>query len=248
MIRRLMLSAAATTALIMAAPAFGQAPAPSMSVAKPPKMLEFLTPADIDPARLLPAPPVDGSPAALDDLAALHRIIDARTPERLVQAKWDDEHEDPSAFYATVGDGFDLKNLPATTEVLRVVKLDADVAASAAKKLFARKRPWAADATVPTCDPGDKPVGSYPSGHATMGYSVGMAYAVLIPEKAQALMARAADYAHSREVCGSHYGSDTQASQALSAVVVTALLKDPRFQAKVEAARAELRAAKFTGQ
>ncbi len=244
MIRRLIFTAA--TCLAIAAPALAQTPSPAPAMAKPAKTLEYLTPDDIAPGRLLPPPPVDGSAAALADLAEVRAIIAARTPERLAQARWDDEHEDPSAFFAVMGPGFDLKALPATTEVLRVVKLDAGLAATAAKTRFARKRPWAVDASIPTCDPDDKPLTSYPSGHATMGYALAMTYAVLAPEKAEALMTRASDYAYSREVCGAHYGSDTRASEALSAVVVTALLKDPRFVAKIDAARAELRAAKIT--
>ncbi|HEY2049025.1 MAG TPA: phosphatase PAP2 family protein [Caulobacteraceae bacterium] len=244
MTRRLILCACAATSLFMTASALGQtAPA-----AKPQKTLEYLTAADIDPARLLAAPPVDGSPIAQADLAETRRIAAGATPERLAQAKWDDEHENPSAFDATLGKDFDLRALPATAEVLRIAKLDGDLAAGAAKKFFARKRPWAVDSAIQTCDPNDKPVGSYPSGHATMGYTVAMTYAALIPEKAQALMARADDYAYSREVCGSHYGSDTRASAVISAVVVTTLLKNPEFQAKMEAARTELRAAKITAQ
>jgi acid phosphatase (class A) len=252
MFRRLLLAATAMS-LLAAAPALAQdqtqAPASTMgAAAKPKKVLEYLTPADIDPVRLISPPPADGSPDALDDLAAVHRVIAESSPERLSQAKWDDDHEDPSAFYAVIGQGFDLKTLPATAEVLRIVKLDGDIAASAAKKMYPRSRPWAADKTITTCDPDDKPLTSYPSGHGTMGYSVAMAYAVLIPEKAQAFMARAADYAFSRQVCGSHYARDTQASEAIGAAVVTALLKNPQFLAKVDAARAELRAAKFTAQ
>jgi acid phosphatase (class A) len=241
MIRKLLLAAA--FAVVASAPSLAQNVQPA--AAKPPKVLKYLNPADIDPSRLLPPPAADGSEAAKTELADLHRIIAARTPERLAQAKWDDDHEDPSMYYALFGPGFDLKALPATAELLAIVQNDASVAATAAKDRFKRKRPWAVDASIPTCDPDDKPLTSYPSGHATLGYSLGMTLAVLVPEKAQTFMARASEYAHSRAVCGSHYPSDTQASQALSAAFVTALLKNPEFQAKLTAARAELRAAHY---
>ncbi len=243
MIRRLILSLAGIGALALAAPAIGQAPA---EPARSARVLRYLTPADIDPNRLLPPPPADGSDANKAELAELHRVIAARTAERYAQAKWDDDHEDPSMYQATMGQGFDLKKLPATAEVLSIVKADAALAASAAKAKFARRRPWAVDATIPTCDPDDKPTTSYPSGHATLGYSLGMTLAVLAPEKAQVLLARADDYAFSRELCGAHYASDTRASEALAAAFVTALMKNPEFQAKLEAARAELRSAGLT--
>ena len=240
MIGRLFLSAAISAALAGSCLAQTAPAAP-----KPPKALQLLALTDIDPNRLLPPPVADGSETNRAELAEIHRIIDTASPDRMAQAKWDDEHEDPSAFAATVGAGFDLAKLPATAEVLAIVQNDASIAASAAKKTFQRKRPWALDATIKTCDPDDKPLTSYPSGHSTLGYSLGMTLAVLIPEKSQAFMTRAADYAHSRVVCGSHYPSDTQASQALAASFVTALLKTPDFQAKLEAAHAELQAAKL---
>ena len=256
MIRRLLVSTTIITALSLALPAMvssasaqvANAPSAPAVPAKPKKVLKYLTAADIDPKRLLPPPPVEGSAMALADLAELHRIIAARTPERLAQAKWDDDHENASAFDATVAPGFDVSKLPITAELLEVVNIDASLAGAAAKTLFARKRPWAVDATIPTCDPNDAPLTSYPSGHSTRGYAIAMTYALLIPEKAQAFMIRGADYAYSRQVCGSHYPSDTAASQALAAALVATLIKNPEFQAKLEAARAELRETNHTGQ
>ena len=237
MLRRLVMAAAI---LVSPAPVLAQAAAPA---AKPPKVLQLLTPADVDPSRLLPPPPIEGSAAAADDLAEVRRVMAAASPERKVQAKWDDDHEDPSMFEPTLGARFDLAKLPATAEVLSIVQTDASVAASGAKKLFQRKRPWAVDASIKTCDPDDKPLTSYPSGHATLGYSLAMTLAVLIPEKAQLLMTRGQDYAVSRVVCGAHYASDTRASQALAASFVSTLLKDPAFQARLVAAHAELKSA-----
>jgi acid phosphatase (class A) len=233
---------------LCAAPLALQAQTPAAHASKPAKMLIVLAPADIDPSRLLPPPAADHSAAQAMELADLHNIIAAATSERMTQAKWDDEHEDPSAFFQTIGGGFDLKTLPATAEVLRVVMNDQAIAASAAKKLFLRKRPWVADPTISTCDPNDNPLSSYPSGHSMMGFSVGMILAALMPEKAQAILARASDYAFSREICGSHYPSDTHASQALAAAVATAMLKSPAFAPKFDAARAELRAAGLTAK
>jgi acid phosphatase (class A) len=252
---RLSLTLAAAAALLAtgaaghAADAPAPAPAPAAALAaKPVKTLMVLTPYDIDPSRLLPPPAADGSDAQKAELADLHRIADTVTPERMAQAKWDDDHEDTSLFYETIGGGFDLKALPATAALMAIVANDTSIGSGAAKKLFARKRPWAVDPTLHTCDPGDKPLTSYPSGHSVVGYSQAFVLAALIPEKAQALQARAADYAFSREVCGSHYRSDTEASHALSAALATLLLANPALKPKIEAARAELRAAHFTAR
>jgi len=231
-----------------AATTFGAAPAAAPAAAKPKKALLALTAYDIDAQRLLAPPPADDSNATRAELAELRLIIAARTPERFAQARWDDEHEDPSAFYQVIGGGFDLQRLPATAALMAVVMNDEAVAAKAAKKTYPRKRPWAVDATIPNCDPDDKPLTSYPSGHAMMGYTAAIVFASLMPEKAPAIQARARDYAFSREVCGAHFASDTEASHALAEAVAAALLASPQLQPKIAAARAELRGAGFTGR
>ena len=232
--------------LALSGPAAGLAQtADAPKAAKPQKVLMVLTEDQIDARRLIASPPAEGGEQHKAELAELHRIIAAASPERMAQAKWDDEHEDPSAFYAVIGAGFDLKALPATAALLKAVMNDQSYAASAAKKTFPRNRPWASDASIKTCDPDDKPKTSYPSGHATMGYSVATVLATLMPEKAEAIMVRARDYAFSREVCGAHYPSDTEASHALGAVVATDLLTSPALQDRIAAAKAELRQAGF---
>jgi acid phosphatase (class A) len=167
------------------------------------------------------------------------------------QARWDDVHEDPSIFDAAIGGGFEVKKLPATWELLKLVQNEADVTANIAKKYFMRTRPWGIDKTLPYCDsnkPNAKPTNSYPSGHSSLGFSVGPVLAQLLPDKAQAILARADDYAYSREVCGVHFPSDANASRILGAVVAARLLVMPAMQSRIASARAELRAAHFTSQ
>jgi acid phosphatase (class A) len=223
---------------------------------EPAKKLMLLTPSEIDPSRLLPPPPSDGSASQKKELAEVEHIVKTRTKERYAQAEWDNEHEDPTAFAATIGPGFDLNKLPATAKLLEGVMNDQSMAASAAKEFFHRKFPVAAE-TSPisyhewSCDadvkkPADRPLRSYPSGHATMGYSVGIVLAALIPEKAQAILARAADYAYSREICGDHYPADLEASHALGSAVGMMLLNSAALKPEIEAAKAELRAAHLT--
>ena len=231
--------ALAALALVAAAP--DAAPKP----AKATKVLIDLTPAEMDATRLLPPPPAEGSPRALAELAELKRIAASTPAARYTQAKWDDDHEDPTLFQPLLGSGFDMAALPATAALLELVQTDAGVSASAAKKVFARKRPWAVDAAIKTCDPDDKPLTSYPSGHATLGYALALTLAEAMPDKSQALLTRASDYAYSREICGSHFASDTQASQALATAMVTKLMTKPGFQAKLAAAKTELSAHTF---
>lgn len=233
-------------------------PAASGQSAPSPKKLGFLTQAEIDPARLLPPPPVDGSDVQKQELADLKRLLKARTPERFAQAKWDQDHEDASAFASVIGPAFDLKKLPATAKLMADVENDGNIAAGAAKEYFHRVFAAVIDTSITdlNCDPAAVRAGaarpggrvrrSYPSGHATMGYSVGLVLATLMPGKAQVIQARAADYALSREVCAEHYHSDVDASHALGAAVGTMLLNNAALKPEIDAARAELKAAHLT--
>src|SRR5258707_6602897 len=127
--------------LLSALPSYGQqAPAP--------KRLRILTPAEIDPAFLLPLPPVDGSAIQKQELADLKRLLAARTPERFTQAKWDQNNEDSSIFASVIGPAFDLKALPATARMLNDIENDQNIAASAAKEYFHRVFPAAIDLSI----------------------------------------------------------------------------------------------------
>jgi acid phosphatase (class A) len=70
--------------------------------------------------------------------------------------------------------------------------------------------------------------------------------ASLFPERSQEIMARAADYAYSREVCGDHYHSDVDASRELGTAVGIMILESETAKPEIEAARRELKAAHLT--
>lgn len=222
--------------------------APAAKPARPKKVLQVLTPDQVDPSRLLPPPAADGSDAQKEELAELQRIYRQRSPERYAQARWDDSHETSALFASTIGPAFDLAKLPATAKLLAVVENEQSVSANIAKRYFLRNRPWAIDPSLVACDykPGANPKTSYPSGHATLSYSVGLVLADLLPERSQSILARAADYAYSREVCAAHYRSDTEASHVLGSAVALQLLASPKLQPMLAAARAELQAAGLT--
>jgi acid phosphatase (class A) len=224
---------------------------------KAPKKLQYLTPAQIDPSRLLEPPAKDGSEKQQREMAAVKRMIQTRTAERYTQAKWDAAHEDATPFAAAIGPAFDLEKLPATSRLLQSVLNDQGIAASTAKDYFRRKFPVTAEMPASysewTCDtvdrkPESRPLRGYPSGHGTLGYSLGVVLAALIPEKSQAILVRAADYAYSREVCGDHYHSDVEASRALGTAVAVMLLNNAALKPQIDAAKAELRTAHLTSE
>jgi acid phosphatase (class A) len=99
------------------------------------------------------------------------------------------------------------------------------------------------DLRFKSCSKDDEPLSSYPSGHATMGFSMAVVLADLAPKRAPAPLARAADYANSRLVCGMHFRADIVAGQVLGTEAAGDLLRNPRFRADRDAAQAELQAA-----
>jgi acid phosphatase (class A) len=232
------LAALAGLALLLAAPGH--------AADKP--ALAFLTEADVEPTHLLPPPPVDGSAQARDELAELRRIAAVTTPAQFEQAKWDDEHEDGTIFQSAIAPAFDLSKLPATARLLAEVRNEESVAGKAAKTYFKRNRPWIVDPKLKTCARDDPPQSSYPSGHATMAFSMAVVLTKAMPELSGNIMGRARDYAYHRMVCGMHYRADIVAGQTLGVAVAAQMLNDPRFQADLAAAREELKAAGLTGQ
>ena len=209
------------------------------------RQLEILSPQDIEPTRLLPAPPVAGSATEKAELAELHDIQQHRSGGQMDQARWDDAHEDWRLFIAVLGPNFDMDHLPATAKVMAEVMNDQEIAATRAKAYFKRPRPWKLDPTIQGCDykPSANPLTSYPSGHTIVGFSLGVVLADLMPNRASDILQRAQEYGYNRLVCGLHFRSDTIASQTLGTAVGVEILHSPKMQADLDAARAELKAA-----
>lgn len=223
---------------------FVAASAGSNGVAAP-HALHYLSEDGVRPTSILPAPPVAGSPREKAELAEIRAMIAAATPARLDAARWDDGHETPALFDPTLG--FALEKYPLTWALLREVQEEGDAAASEAKAYFHRTRPYAVDPMMPTCVAGGRPAKSYPSGHATLGYSTGFVLAHLLAGRSAAILDRAADYAMSRELCGVHFPSDVEASHVLGTLVAAELMNVPAFRAKFDAAHKELLDAHVAG-
>ena len=200
--------------------------------------LRWLDPVEFAPDAMFAKPPARGSVEEQTDLVHIRALIAAASPERLVQARWDGDHEDPSAFSAAAGR--DLTRLPATMALLTAVEAEVDRVVKRAKRHFARPRPYQVDPSLPNCSKGKIELTGYPSGHSGLGWSTAWTLIRLLPDRAPALLARAQDYALSRQLCGSHFSFDLEASHAMAVLAADRLLSDPRLAAQVAAARAEL--------
>ena len=190
--------------------------------------------------RFLPPPPADGSADTKAEFAELKAIAARSTPDELAAAAHDAKDEKPDLFDSTLG--FDISGLPETDKLLTMV-LDEEAAdVRVAKKYFHRVRPYSVDPTLKTCEPvkPGKAANSYPSGHATLAFSMGVVLAALLPAKSQAILARASEYAEHRLVCGVHFRSDIVAGQQYGTIIALKLMENPAFRAQMAKAQAEL--------
>ena len=215
-------------------------------VAAGPKPEALLTPADLDPALVLPPFPVAGSDQAKAELAELLTIEKRRTSFEATAARAEGEVKDASIFAAAIGPGFDLSRLPATARLMAIVRASEKEVVGRGKDEFRRPRPWIVDPKIGTCKRGeDEPLSSYPSGHATSAYAYAGVLARLIPAKAAPILTRAAHYTESRIICEQHFRSDVTAGEALGLLIGERLASKPGFAAAFDAARIELAAAGF---
>jgi hypothetical protein len=202
----------------------------------------LLPPSEVDASRLLPPPPQAGSLDEQAEFQELKAIAARSTPQELAAAAHDAKDETPDIFNAAIG--FDVTAKRETFKLLNMVVEEEDGDSKLAKAFFHRPRPYAVDPSIKTCEPvkPGKAANSYPSGHASLAFSMGVVLASLMPEKSQAVLARASDYAEHRLVCGVHYRSDIVAGQQFGTILALRLMQNPVFRAQMDLAKAELRA------
>ncbi len=219
----------AIAALLFAAPAFADE--------KP-----YLDAGQVDLVRLLPPPPMFGSPQAQAEMAEVVMLETTRTPERTRQAAADAKETVFDMFGATLGQAFAPSALPVAIKLFeRLAQTEEEVTAPP-KELFGRQRPFMANPALHPAAPRSKS-GSYPSGHATRVTIIGIVLASMLPEQRAAIFARALDYAESRVIAGVHFRSDIVAGRQAGTAVDAVLFNDPAFLAEFGPARAEVRAA-----
>jgi acid phosphatase (class A) len=168
------------------------------------------------------------------------------------QTRWDQAQSDVDTsmtalmrdFSCAVGARLDETSAPLTQQLLTRARSDAAVGSSRAKAQYRRERPFVGN-FQPICVDRDADLAaspSFPSGHATLGWALGLILAELAPDRATEILARARAYGESRVVCGVHFVSDIEAGRLTGSSVVAAEHGQPDFLADVDKAREELKA------
>jgi acid phosphatase (class A) len=198
--------------------------------------------ASIDLTLWLAPPPASGSPTALADLQTVLAVQAARTPAEAEAAKADADRS-VFRFADVLGPNLTPATLPRTAAFFtRVAQLD-KATVKTAKSFWRRPRPSVISSDVHPLSVEKPDDWSYPSGHATFGYTAAALLAHMLPEKRVALFGRADIYAQHRVVMGVHYPSDVEAGRVAGAVIAAQLMDDPAWRVDFNAARDELRKA-----
>ena len=197
------------------------------------------------PEYVIPPPPARGSAIEQTEIAEILKTRAAATPEALAWAKHDNDIENASIFLPVLGRAWDLSKLPNTKAMVDVIMKVDRRESGEAKYYFHRSRPWIVDSRVQTCAEHESgpATNSYPSGHAMLGYELGVVLASLIPNHAQAILARAEQYGENRILCGFHFRSDVTAGAQYGSVLAVEMMQDPIVHRLFLQAQTELKAA-----
>ena len=194
---------------------------------------------------ILPPPPPKGSTLdKLDNETFTKTRALLGTPRGDMAAR--DANHYLGAFNCVLGVDFEGVNTPpALTTLFRRVASDASAITNLAKDHFDHPRPFIAP-NGPICTE-DQRAGlmksySYPSGHTTYSWALGLILAEIAPDKATDILARARSFGESRVVCGVHTVSDIEEGRTNGASLVAVLHSNPEFKADLEAAKVALAA------
>ena len=137
----------------------------------------------------------------------------------------------------SIGSWFNPKDLPVTAEVLGRVWRDAGHYLWRLKFKYARIRPYNIDPKVKPL--AEAPWAAFPSGHSFYSHMLAYLYGEVAPEFSDIFLNDARAIAHSREIIGVHFPSDSEAGRVLARQFVDLLLASEQFRPEFERIRNE---------
>ena len=137
----------------------------------------------------------------------------------------------------SIGNWFNPKHLPLTADLIARVWQDASYFIWSFKYKYLRVRPYVLDPDLDNLE--ETNWAAYPSGHAANSYVNAYIYQELAPEFLEVFIKDAYDMAHSREIIGVHYPSDSEASRILARQLVNKLFQNKKFLKDFEQVKKE---------
>jgi acid phosphatase (class A) len=144
----------------------------------------------------------------------------------------------------SIGTWFNADSLPSTAELVTMVWKDAEFLIWKYKNFYLRIRPYKLEKSLQNLEETDW--AAYPSGHATNSYVNAYLFSELLPEFSAFFLKDAYDMAHSREIIGVHYPSDSESGRVLAYELIEKLKQNGKFKKDFDAAKKEVESAKKT--
>ncbi len=196
-----------------------------------------------DMVRILPPPPENDNPRFYNDWYYYQWGKSMRVGDRYEQAIQDaDYNKIFTSFNGAMGIALSEENTPVLWKLMKSLHKDLGKATKHPKDYYKRVRPFATF-NEPCGDPNasEKLASSpsYPSGHTTTAWGIGLVLAEINPEGMDSIFSRAYQVGISRVILGVHYKSDTQAGYMLASMVVAHLHSIPAFMELLQEAKAE---------
>ena len=196
---------------------------------------------------LIPPPPEKGSAAFALDQEYAKKAVDSTSAARFDQAKEDADLNFPGAvksFESIVGFKISETKTPKLYSLMHRVLTDALLSTYSAKNYYKRERPFMVN-NMPICTPKDEAAlrkdGSYPSGHAAIGWAWALLFCEFFPGKTDAVKQRGYEFGESRVICNVHWHSDVDMGRLLGAATVDSLHTNSTFSSDLASAREEVK-------
>lgn len=164
--------------------------------------------------------PLNDSEITKNDLEYLVNLTAKASAEEITFARYvDNQNNLPNVFL----DLLRSKGYSETVEDYLIIDSQTDVILNYLKDVINRPRPYqlakALNYNLCPLIRTDAMTAAYPSGHALTGYVMSQYYAIKYPDIAEDLINLGKKIAHSREVTGIHYPSDTQISKIICDII-----------------------------
>lgn len=198
-----------------------------------------------DGSLYLPAPPAFDSQEFVGDVVSYHWGKSLRDTPRGKQARFEAGLDVPtifSVFSEPMGLKLSEEAFPELTFLVTRIMTDGVTATRKVKAHYNRLRPFLYfnEGTLVPEDEASHHTPSYPSSHASSGWTVALVLSELCPERAELILKAGYEYGQSRVIAGYHYQSDVDAARLAASACVARLHADEAFQQQLSKVKKEL--------
>ncbi len=191
---------------------------------------KILSPSEV--SRLIGPAPKAGSTVDAQDFKAILHIQNKRSAADCALAKRDESLTIETMFGGDIGILNDDETARMTVFLLKAYA-NAGINAYISKQLFKRPRPYVANSAVKPCISLEESY-AYPSGHSLTARLFARIIAKVYPEREDALMKRATQYALNRVIGGVHHPSDVAAAFVLADHLANEMIEREDFFKAIE--------------